>query len=222
MTSIRELAQRHSITLMSYVSDEFTSEHLEDESIRGILDYLCWITEVTIESGFHGGAEQAAWRRRVGEAYAALFLPPLPGHGDPYPHDVPPPRNPGVWPDVPASRVPGMTVRHQLKVIGLKAASLRDDIWIHVPQEVQKEWDERLSRARAALDHGEGLLMPEDMRTKASERAARRFRSLLSSAFRGPKLSSMARRLAPESVEFTCHLLLVSQPTLTRGNAYGA
>ena len=58
---------------------------------------------------FDGLTDLGVWRGRVQQAYRALFMPPVPNHGDPYPPDVPPPRNPGIWPDIPSARVPGMT-----------------------------------------------------------------------------------------------------------------
>ena len=66
-----------------------------------------FVTEQMLAVGFHAGSRRDEWRRRVHTAYVALFRPVLPGHGDPYPPDVPPPVNPGVWPDIPSSSIPG-------------------------------------------------------------------------------------------------------------------
>jgi len=148
---------------------ELPSAHRPEENIREILDYLCWVaTEMAIEV-VPSGADLAFWRGQVQEAYGALFLPPVPNHGDPYPPDVPPPRTPGVWPDVPSAGVPGMTLRHQLKVISVRALELRKLVWIHARDTEVAEWDRRLSLARAALDRGDEQPMPEEARTQPSE-----------------------------------------------------
>jgi len=147
---------------------EIPSAHRPDETIRQILDYLCWITGVLRRVGYYAGDEIPPWRARVQAAYQALFLPPVPNHGDPYPPDVPPPTHPGIWPDVPSAEVPGMTLRHQLKVINIRATEIRDTVWIHARPDEVVEWDRRLSLAREALDHGEALEMPDTARTEPS------------------------------------------------------
>ena len=148
---------------------ELPSAHRPEESIREILDYLCWISVAMSDEAYRAGSDLTAWRRRVHDAYRALFLPPVPNHGDPYPPDVPPPRTPGIWPDVPSAGVPGMTLRHQLKVISVRAFELRKMVWVHAREVEVAEWDRRLSLARKALDQGEAHPMPESARTEPSE-----------------------------------------------------
>ena len=148
---------------------ELPSAHRPDETIREILDYLCWISVEMANPAFRAGSDLARWRKRVQEAYTALFRPPVPNHGDPYPPDVPPPRSPGLWPDVPSTGVPGMTLRHQLKVISVRASELRRLVWVHARPVEVAEWDRRLSVARAALDQGPDHPMPKAMRTQPSE-----------------------------------------------------
>lgn len=135
------------------------------ETARALLDYVAWIAKEMRQLGFHGGSRREEWRRRVHQAYAALFVPPVAGYGDPYPPDVPPPRNAGMWPDIPSASVPGMTVRHQLSVIGHLAIQLRDRDWMHARRGETETWDARLARARAALDHGDAKPMPAEART---------------------------------------------------------
>ncbi len=148
---------------------EMPSKETSGKSIREVLDYLCWIAREMRQLGFHSGSDRDAWCRKVHTAYAALFVPMVPGHGDPYPPDVPPARNPGIWPDIPSAVIPGMTLRHQLSVMEMQAFALRARVWIHArPQEVA-EWDRRLRIATKALDHGELLPMPDDARTEPSE-----------------------------------------------------
>ncbi|MHC5009498.1 MAG: hypothetical protein ACYTG6_00945 [Planctomycetota bacterium] len=150
---------------------EIASSHRPEESVRRILDYICWITQRMQQVGFHGGTERNVWRERVHRAYAALFLPSVPGYGDPYPPDVPPPRNPGIWPDIPASRITGMTLRHQLKVVGMLAEQLRSRVWPHAREDEVQEWDRRFCLAREALDHGESVPVPEEALTEPSQAA---------------------------------------------------
>ena len=148
---------------------ELPSAHRPEESIREILDYLCWISVAMSDEAYRAGSDLTAWRVRVQDAYRALFLPPVPNHGDPYPPDVPPPRTPGIWPDVPSAGVPGMTLRHQLKVISVRAFELRKMVWVHAREVEVAEWDRRLSLAREALDQGEAHPMPASARTQPSE-----------------------------------------------------
>lgn len=150
---------------------EHSSTARPTETVRRILDYLVWISVELSRTAFHGEADREIWRLRVHRAYQALFLPPLAGRGDPYPPDIPPAERPGVWPDVPAASIPGMTVRHQVKVIGLLAEELRDRAWGGTrPIEVEI-WDRRLATAREILDHGPQLPLPEQSMTSASEGA---------------------------------------------------
>ena len=148
---------------------ELPSAHRPDESIRDILDYLCWVSEAMRQDTYRAGADLGVWRGRVQQAYQALFLPPVPNHGDPYPPDVPPPRNPGIWPDIPSAGVPGMTLRHQLKVINIRSFELRKLVWVHARETEVAEWDRRLSMAREVLEQGEGHSLPEEARTHPSE-----------------------------------------------------
>jgi hypothetical protein len=148
------------------------SEYRPGETLRELLDYVLWISKQMGQIGFHAGSERAHWCRRVHQAYAALFVPMLPGHGDPYPPDVPPARNPGIWPDIPSSLIPGMTLRHQLTVIRMLAEQLRNRVWTHVRPSDIAEWDRRLSRARDALEHGPDHPLPEEARSEPSAAAA--------------------------------------------------
>jgi hypothetical protein len=93
----------------------------------------------------------------------------IPGYGDPYPPDVPPAKNPGIWTDVPSAHMTGMTLRHQLTVIGRVAEDLRSVPWLHARAQEIAEWDRRLSTARDALDHGSTLPLPDEARTAPSK-----------------------------------------------------
>ena len=104
---------------------EMQSSARPGETVRQMLDYICWIAQDLQLLGAHGPGEVATWRRQVGIAYRALVNPMIPGYGDPYPPDVPPARSPGLWPDVAAHDIPGMTLRHQLVVIGMLADQSR-------------------------------------------------------------------------------------------------
>jgi hypothetical protein len=145
------------------------SSHRAGEPLRRVLDYVVWICREMTQVGFHGQAGAREWRRRVQDAYNALFVPVIAGHGDRYPPDVPEARNPGIWPDVPAHAIPGMTLRHQLKVVGLLAEELRDRDWIHPRAEEVLEWDRRFSTVRALLDHGTAHPAPEEAFTTPSK-----------------------------------------------------
>jgi hypothetical protein len=136
-----------------------------------MLDYLCWISVQMLEVGAHSGTDKDSWRERVQKAYTALFFPPVAGRGDPYPPDVPPARNPGIWPDVPAGGIPGMTLRHQLVVIGMVSEQMRRDTWLNARPNEIAEWDRRTAIARQMLDHGASMPLPEDARTKPSTAA---------------------------------------------------
>jgi len=147
------------------------SKQTPDRTMRELLDYLVWITREMRQLGHHSGSDREEWCRRVQQSYAALFIPVFPGHGDPYPPDVPPARNPGIWPDVPSSKISGMTLRHQLTVAEMVLRDLRARSWTHARPEDIGEWDRRLSVAFAALDHGEAAPMPDEARTEASREA---------------------------------------------------
>jgi hypothetical protein len=136
-----------------------------------MLDYLCWISGQMLEVGAHSGPDKDVWRERVQRAYSAIFAPPVAGRGDPYPPDVPPAKNPGIWPDVPAGQIPGMTLRHQLVVIRMVCEQMRRDPWLNARPNEIAEWDRRTSLARQMLDHGAAHPVPEDARTKASPAA---------------------------------------------------
>ena len=150
---------------------EMESKESPGRTIRELLDYLCWINREMRQLGHHSGSDREEWCLRVHRAYAALFIPVYPGHGDPYPPDVPPARNPGIWPDVPSSAIPGMTLRHQLTVSEMVLRDLRERSWPHARPEDIAEWDRRLSVAFAALDHGELTPMPDEARTEQSQEA---------------------------------------------------
>ncbi len=139
------------------------------ESSRSVLDYIAWIAREMRQMSFHGGSRREEWRRRVHQAYIAMFIPPIPGYGDPYPPDVPPAKHPGTWPDIPSASVPGMTIRHQLRVIEHLAVQLRDGDWMHARRGEVEAWDVRLARAREALDHSELHPFPDEARTEPSE-----------------------------------------------------
>ena len=151
---------------------EMESQYRRGETLREMLDYVLWISQQMGQIGFHSGSERAHWCRRVHQAYAALFVPMVPGHGDPYPPDVPPARNPGIWPDIPSSLIPGMTLRHQLTVTRMLAEKLRSRIWTHVRPTDIAEWDRRLARAREALEHGPDYPLPDEARSEPSAEAA--------------------------------------------------
>lgn len=163
------------------------SSERSGETIRLVLDYIIWISREMLATGYHSGSDRNYWGRRVQMAYAALFLPMLKGFGDPYPPDVPPARNPGIWPDVPSATIPGMTIRHQLAVIRMQADVFRSKIWTHVRLDEVTLWDKRLAATRDALDHGPELVLPEDDRTTPSAAgiaAAKRDRDALKAAAR--------------------------------------
>jgi hypothetical protein len=144
-----------------------TSRHTE--TVREILDYIHWVVSALLQLGARSGADQGTWRERTRQAYFALFIPPVIGHGDPYPPDVPPAQSPGIWPDVPAAGVTGMTLRHQLTVTSLLVNQLRTGNWANLrPQEIA-EWDRRICRARHALDLGPGKNVPAEARSTPSQ-----------------------------------------------------
>src|SRR5262245_33709534 len=86
-------------------------------TVRRQLDYLAWMAETAEAVGFHTPDETTRWREATQRTYDALVDPMVHEHGDPLPPDVPPAMRPGTWPDVPAARIQGMTVRHQLTLI---------------------------------------------------------------------------------------------------------
>ncbi len=138
------------------------------ETVRQMLDYLCWIARELQTLGAHGGGDLGPWRRNVGAAYEALVNPMVAGYGDPYPPDVPPARNPGIWPDVAAADLAGMTVRHQLVVIGLLAEQSRSGVGLRARPELLADLERRIARARTALDHGPQRPMPAEAQTQPS------------------------------------------------------
>lgn len=133
-----------------------------------MLDYVCWITSEMQALGTHGGSGLSVWRKAVGLAYQALVNPMLPGYGDPYPMDVPPSRSPGLWPDIAAADIPGMTVRHQLVVIGMLAEQARAGVGLRARPEMLTDLEARITRARTVLDHGPARPLPPEAATKAS------------------------------------------------------
>jgi hypothetical protein len=139
------------------------------ETVRQMLDYLVWIAQDLQLLGAYAGSQAEHWRRQVGTAYRALVNPMIAGYGDPYPPDVPPPRSPGLWPDVAAHEMPGMTVRHQLAVVGMLADQSRQGVGVRARPEMLQELELRIGRARTALDHGPGRPMPSAARTQASK-----------------------------------------------------
>jgi hypothetical protein len=147
---------------------EMPSSARHGETVRQMLDYVCWITLDLQTLGAHGGGDLEAWRRRVGEAYRALVNPMVSGYGDPYPPDVPPAHSPGIWPDVAASDIPGMTIRHQLVVIRMLAEQSRAGVGVRARPELLQDLEARIARARTALDHGAAKSMPPEARTQAS------------------------------------------------------
>lgn len=168
--------------------------------------------------GAHGGQALEHWRRQVSVAYRAMVNPMLAGYGDPYPPDVPPARSPGLWPDVAAADIPGMTVRHQLVVIEMLAEQSRAGVGLRARPEMLTDLEARIARARMALDHGAQRTMPEEARTKPSaslmaaaqaeekairehaRRRTRQVRSLLSgrkaAAPAGPRAAKAGREAA--------------------------
>ena len=150
---------------------EMESQEAPGKTIRELLDYLCWINREMRQLGYHSGSDRETWCRSVHRAYTALFVPMVSGHGDPYPPDVPPARNPGIWPDIPSASIPGMTLRHQLTVMEMLATQLRNRRWIHARAQEVAGWDRRLKAAYDALQHGNSPTMPADARTEASPEA---------------------------------------------------
>lgn len=133
--------------------------------VRDQLDYVIWVTEALEPIGSYVGPDVGTWRGRVQRAYAALVDSMAPGHGDPLPPDVPPALKPGVWPDVPAGSIPGMTVRHQLTVVRAIASTTREDkTFPRTPADLAT-WTSRVQTAFDALDHGAALAMPESARS---------------------------------------------------------
>jgi hypothetical protein len=147
------------------------SQHEAGKTLRDLLDYVVWSAGRLQQLGLHGGADAIQWRQRVQRAYVALFIPIVPGHGPPWPPDVPGPRNPGIWPDVPAASIPGMTLRHQLAAIEYRCGRLRDRPRPHMSPREALEWDRRLALARASLDHGDAVPLPAEARTEPSKAA---------------------------------------------------
>jgi hypothetical protein len=139
------------------------------ETVRQMLDYLVWIAQDLQLLGAHSGAGAEHWRKQVGIAYRALVNPMIAGYGDPYPPDVPPPRSPGLWPDIAAHEIPGMTVRHQLAVIGMLADQSRQGVGVRARPEMLQELELRIGRARTALDHGPTKPLPAQARTQQSK-----------------------------------------------------
>lgn len=138
-------------------------------TVRQMLDYICWICKELQVLGAHGGSALEHWRKQVGVAYRAMVNPMLAGYGDPYPPDVPPARSPGLWPDVAASDLPGMTVRHQLVVVAMLAEQSRAGVGLRARPEVLSELEARIARARSALDHGPQRPIPAEAQTEPSQ-----------------------------------------------------
>lgn len=134
--------------------------------VRDQLDYIVWIAATVEPLGFHGGPDLETWRGRVQRAYAALVDAMAPGHGDPLPPDVPPAVQPGTWPDVAAASIPGMTIRHQLSVIGSIAAHTREDRGFPRTPAETATWTQRIQTAYDALDHGPAMPVPASARTQ--------------------------------------------------------
>lgn len=131
------------------------------KSVRRELDYLCWVAEQAEALGLHSPPDLESWRARVQRAYDALVDPMFPGHGDPLPPDVPPSVRPGMWPDVPAAGIQGMTVRHQLTVIRtISDMARRVPAPYQAPAEATR-WAARVRAAHDAMDHGASLVMPD-------------------------------------------------------------
>jgi hypothetical protein len=135
-------------------------------TVRDEIDYLSWIAEAAEQVGLHGGETLGRWREAVQAAYDALADPMVHEHGDPLPPDVPPAQRPGTWPDVPAVRIPGMTVRHQLTVLRTMSGLCRGHAGVHHQPADAERWAERVQRAFDALHHGPDLPMPESARTR--------------------------------------------------------
>lgn len=133
-------------------------------TVRSLLDYIVWVSEVMEKVGAHGGLDLDPWRQRVHKAYLALVDSMVPGHGDPLPPDVPPSVAPGTWPDIAAATVPGMTVRHQLTVMRTIAMGARTPRPHQAPPETER-WAARVREAFTALDHGPAMPMPEEAKT---------------------------------------------------------
>jgi hypothetical protein len=144
------------------------SQSRPGETVRQMLDYLVWVSQDLQQLGAVPPPELETARRRVGAAFTALVNPMLPGYGDPYPPDVPPARSPGTWPDVAAAEIPGMTVRHQLVVIGMLADQSRAGLGARARPELLTDLEARIARARGALDRGPNRPMPPEARTRPS------------------------------------------------------
>jgi hypothetical protein len=142
-------------------------------TVRDELDYLVWIAETAEAVGFHGPDSRARWREAVQAAYDALVDPMVHEHGDPLPPDVPPAQRPGTWPDVPAARIQGMTVRHQLTVIRTIAGLSRGHAGAHHQPAEGERWAERVQRAFDAMHHGPDRPMPDSAKTKSAAEVAR-------------------------------------------------
>jgi hypothetical protein len=65
--------------------------------------------------------------------------------------------------------MPGMTVRHQLAVVGMLADQSRRGVGVRARPEMLQELELRIGRARTALDHGPTRPMPAAARTEASK-----------------------------------------------------
>jgi hypothetical protein len=134
--------------------------------LREQLDYLAWIGETAEAVGFHSGETLGRWREAAQRAYDALVDPMVSEHGDPLPPDVPPAMQPGTWPDVPAARVQGMTVRHQLTVMRTISVLCRGHVSTHHNPAESDRWAARVQAAVDAMDHGASPPMPDSARTR--------------------------------------------------------
>jgi hypothetical protein len=142
-------------------------------TVRHQLDYVAWIAEAAEKSRLHDGADLEPWRQRVQRAYSALVDSMVFEHGDPLPPDVPPSVLPGVWPDVPAGGIPGMTVRHQLTVLRIVAGNSRGHANLHHNSTDSDAWAARVQAAYDAMDHGAAMAMPDTARTASPTPAAK-------------------------------------------------
>ncbi len=136
-------------------------------TVRAQLDYLAWIGEAAEAARLHDGPELEAWRHRVNKAFVSLVDSMVSEHGDPLPPDVPPSVQPGLWPDVPAVAIQGMTVRHQLTVIRTVAGNCRGHSNVHHQPGDSEAWAARVQAARDAADHGVAMPMPDSARSAA-------------------------------------------------------
>jgi hypothetical protein len=135
-------------------------------TVREQLDYVAWISEAAEAVGFHTGESLTRWREAVQRAYDAFFDPMVQEHGDPLPPDVPPALQPGTWPDVPAARIQGMTIRHQLTFLRTASGLCRLHVGVHHQSAESERWSKRVQTACDAMDHGASHPIPDAARTR--------------------------------------------------------